>query len=265
MMELFAFAHFQNFDSNLKVLAARIALNETWGYSDPQKEISEGNNAANFEMPILRNYLEHTFRKVKSENKLVFTEDGNYSCFNTGLVTPNLEDIYAFFEKNRLSTARSQYFFKAFIKKSDIDFLTHFSSCQPETANYFQNTELLIFNPRLELITDIDHIIQDNKYRFPEHLKNGSDREIKKHLIGAIDDISKRVKINYKLAIPQYYDNKFQLLLPLYLTDNKTPDLALVVEKINDRIYSARTCLTIGMAYNNARLIVCPHSDWLQP
>ncbi len=264
-MELFNFAHFLKFEDSLSFLADRLSLNETWEYSDAAKELAEGNNAATFHLPILRNYLEHTYRKIKSENKVIFTADNKFACFNTGLVTQNLEDIFALFELNRFPAARSPYFFKAFIKKSDIEFLTLFSLTQPQTANYFSEPELLLFNPTLELITDIDHIIQDNKYRFPAELKTATDREVKKHLIGSIDEISKRVKINYKLAIPQYYGGKFQLLLPLYLIDNNKPDLALVVEKVNDKVYSARTCLTIGMAYNNARLIVCPHSEWLQP
>ncbi len=264
-MELFSFAHFLKYDESLNFLSAKLALNEPWAYSNPAKELSEGNNAARFPLPILRNYLEHTFKKIKSENKIIYTEDTQFACFNTGLVTPNLEGIYALFELNRSPTARSPYFFKSFIKKSDVAFLTYFSQTQPDTANYFTHPELLLFNPKLELIPDIDHIIRDNKHRFPDTLKGANEREIRKHLIGAIDDISKRVRINYKLAIPQFYDNKFQLLLPLYLIDTHQPDLALVVEKINEMTYSARTCLTIGMAYNNARLIVCPHSDWLQP
>ena len=264
-MELFRFTEFLRFDEKLHFLANRLALVEPWDYSDPEKEFNEGNNAAEYYLPILRNYLVHTFKKIFAEAKIIYTDDKEYCCFNTGLVTPNLEEIFALSSKNRFPNSTIPYFFKAFIKKSDPEFLTLFSTRQPETPNYFEQPELLLFNPRHELIPDIDHIIRDNKYRFPDQLKNATDREVKKHLIGAIDDISKRVKINYKLAIPQYYDNKFQLLLPLYLIDDKKPDLAIVVERINDKIYSAKTCLTIGMAYNNARLIVCPHSDWLQP
>ena len=43
------------------------------------------------------------------------------------------------------------------------------------------------------------------------------------------------------------------------------PDLALVVHKIENNTYTARTCLTLKMAYNNARLIVKPQSTWLKP
>jgi hypothetical protein len=265
MQQLFTFAHFLRVDDSLNYLADRLSLTENWSYSDPEKELKEGNNAASFPLPILRNYLDHTFRKVRSENKIAETDDGNFCCFNTGLVTSNLEEIFAMFEINRSPTARAKWFFRKFIKKSDRDFLIHFSQREPAFANYFDQPAQLIFNPKLQLITDVDHIIQDNLYRFPEGLKSLSAREIRTRLIGAIDDISKRVKINYKIAIPQFYDNKFQLLLPLYLDTDTKPDLALVVEKINDTTYSARTCLTIGMAYNNARLIVCPHSEWLQP
>jgi Domain of unknown function (DUF3825) len=265
MMDLFNFAQFLKFEDYLDFLANRLALKEVWTYSDPAKELAEGNNAASFPFPILRNYLEHTFRKVKSENKINYTDDKNFCCFNTGLVTTNLEEIFCLFELNKFVNPRASYFFKGFIKKSDREFLIHFSQNEPDSADYFNEPSLLLFNPKQQLITDVDHIIQDNKHRFPPTLKVLSDREIRTRLIGAIDDISRRVKINYKLAIPQFYDNKFQLLLPLYLDTDIKPDLALVVEKINDTTYSARTCLTIGMAYNNARLIVCPHSDWLQP
>lgn len=71
---------------------------------------------------------------------------------------------------------------------------------------------------------------------------------------------------NYKIAVPQYYDGKIQLLLPLCLTSGSpNPDLALVVHRLNDKTYTARTCLTLKMAYNNARLIVKPQSNWLKP
>lgn len=264
-MELFRFTEFLRFDEKLDFLAYRLALPEPWDYSDPEKEFNEGNLAAEYYLPILRNYLVHTFKKIKAEDKIIYTDDKQFCCFNTGLVTPNLEEIYVLSETNTFPKSTVPYFFKGFIKKSDPQFLQLFSTKQPETPNYFVHPELLIFNPKHELIPDIDHIIKDNKYRFPDPLKTATDREVKKHLIGAIDDITKRVRINYKLAIPQYYNNTFQLLLPLYLIDDNKPDLALVVERINDKVYSAKTCLTIGMAYNNARLIVCPHSNWLQP
>jgi len=142
----------------------------------------------------------------------------------------------------------------------------YFSDKMPEMADYFDKPELLIFNPKCELIPDIDHIIGDNISRFPTHLRYADDAELRRQLIGAIDEVKNKVRINYKTAIPQYYAGIIQLLLPLCLTGGSpNPDLALVVQKLNETTYTARTCLTLKMAYTNARLIVKPQSEWLKP
>lgn len=216
---------------------------------------------------ILKNYLEFTFRKLQQEKKIKFTNNNKFACFNTGLVTDNLEDIFAYFEKYKKPQYNSSPFcFKAFLKKSDNAILKNFSDSLPDIADFFGKPELLIFNPKCELIPDIDHIIGDNIERFPNHLQKADVAELRRQLAGAIDEVKKKVRTNYKIAVPQYYDGKIQLLLPLCLTSNSpNPDLALVVHKLNDKIYTAKTCLTLKMAYNNARLIVKPQSNWLKP
>lgn len=50
-------------------------------------------------------------------------------------------------------------------------------------------------------------------------------------LNGAISNMKKKVMANYKLTVPQYFNNKIQLLLPLSLTSSDKVDLALVVTK----------------------------------
>ena len=74
------------------------------------------------------------------------------------------------------------------------------------------------------------------------------------------------IDANYKTAVPQYYRGRIQLLIPICLVSESTPDLALVVSK-NDAgtQYLGHTCLTLDMAYNNARLIARPDSAWLKP
>ncbi len=256
--ELFEFAFFPNYDNAIAFLADTLADKESWDFSDSKKK----NNS------ILKNYLEFTFRKLKQEKKVRFTSDNKFACFNTGLVTENLEDIFAFFEeyKNPKSGITTPFFFKAFLKKSDNSILRYFSDSIPDIANFFDKPELLIFNPKCDLIPDLDHIIGDNLKRFPQHLQSADDAELRRQLVGAIDEAKKKVRSNYKIAVPQYYSNKIQLLLPLCLTSGSpNPDLALVIHKLNDTTYTARTCLTLKMAYNNARLIVKPQSDWLKP
>lgn len=51
-------------------------------------------------------------------------------------------------------------------------------------------------------------------------------------------------------------------LLPLCLTGDK-PELALTIQR-EDGFYAARTCLTLDMAYNNARLICRPETSWIK-
>jgi hypothetical protein len=256
--ELFKFAVYPNYDTAISFLADTLADKEDWDFSDSVKK-NHG---------ILKNYLEFTFRKLVQEKKVRFTADNKFACFNTGLVTENLEDIFAFFEeyKNPRPGFTAPFCFKAFLKKSDNTVLRHFSDSIPEVADFFDKPELLIFNPKCDLIPDLDHIIKDNLLRFPAHLQKADDAELRRQLVGAIHEVKKKVRTNYKIAVPQYYDSKIQLLLPLCLTSGSpNPDLALVIHKLNDTTYTARTCLTLKMAYNNARLIVKPQSNWLKP
>lgn len=256
--ELFSFAFFPGYNNAIQFLADNLAQQEEWDFSDSHSNTNS----------ILKNYLEFTFRKLSKAGKVVYTSDNKFASFNTGLVTNNLEDIYAFFEEYRNPRAgtTTPFCFKAFLKESDNQILRNFSGHFPEVANFFDKPELLIFNPKCKLIPDIDHIIQDNISRFPNHLQGAGDSQVRRQLIGSIDEIKKRVRTNYKIAVPQYYDGKIQLLLPLCLTaGSPNPDLALVVHKLNETTYTARTCLTLKMAYNNARLNVKPQSNWLKP
>jgi hypothetical protein len=258
--ELFKFAFFPLYNEAIKYLAEKLADKEDeWDFSD----IRTNTHA------ILKNYLEHMFRKLQQEGKIHFTKDNKYACFNTGLVTENWEEIYAFFEqykKPKNEYVNPPFCFKAFLKKSNRELLTYFHGNLPEIADFFQKPEELIFNPKCELIPEIDHIIEDNKERFPDHMQNCDNAEMRRKLEGAIEEVNRKVKTNYKIAVPQYFNGRIQLLLPLCLTPNsKNPDLALVVHKLNDTTYTARTCLTLKMAYNNARLIVKPQSSWLKP
>jgi len=259
--ELFKFAYFPKYHEAIKFLAEELANKEDeWDFSDSKiKNYS-----------ILKNYLEHIYRKIQQENKIFFTSKNDYACFNTGLVTENWEEIFAFFQEYKqpkLGFKNPPFCFKAFLKKSNPELLRIFSSIGlPEIADFFQKPEELIFNPKCDLIPEIDHIIEENKARFPSHMQNSDSAEIRRKLEGAIEEVKRKVKTNYKIAVPQYFNGRTQLLLPLCLTPNsKNPDLALVVHKLSDKTYTARTCLTLKMAYNNARLIVKPQSSWLRP
>lgn len=248
-LPLFNFGWFTDFKGSLCELAT-LAMREDWNYKlNPSPDL-----------PILFNYIHHTFSKVRDEGKIEI--EGGYCIFNTGLVTENQEEIYAYFQTNKNSRTLIKWFFLGWRKASDRD-LMKFSKL-PETANYFQNPADLIYDTRLDLRINIDHIISDNKSRFPSKLGNVDNYQLGILLQGTINDAKRRIKRNYKTAIPQFFKGKLQLLLPLCLVTKSKADLALVIEKEND-IYRASTCLTLDMALNNARLIAKPDDEWLRP
>jgi len=190
------------------------------------------------------------------------TEDGQFSCFNTGLVTPNQEQIYASFEANRKPDAQP-WFFKDWFRRGQWE-LTKFAEL-PDLAHYFDDPTCLVFDVRRDFRVNVEHIIAETpRERFPEPYRSMENYALATVLKGAIDTARERVRRSYKTAIPQYYHGQVQLLLPLCLSNPQGADLALVVER-HSTFYRASTCLTLDMAYNNARQIARPDRDWLQP
>lgn len=247
-MTLFEFAYFNSIDDKLLKLSEMTS--EEWGSS-------KGDTA------ILKYYLQKTFEKVYDEGK-VFEVDGDtpYAIFNTGLYTELFDSIYCYFILNTSTLANKQkWFLDGFyttyeIGRKNIKDL-------PERANYFQDPSLLVFNSNLPINIQFSHILSDeeNVKRLPQDLQ--SNKMLPTIFSGAIDIMKKRVTANYKLAVPQYYNKTIQLLLPLCLCSPDVVDVALVVTKC-DSYYQGHTCLTLEMAYSNARLIAKPESNWLK-
>lgn len=252
--KLLDFAFFHEYDRKLETLVA-MAQPEPWDHSDTLAR----------RFYILRNYLERTFEKLEEEKGIAYTATAEHACFNSGLLTVNREDIFLFFQKNTHPTATSPFFFVDFMKESEVLVNRYFSGNLPDPADYFSQPELLICNPHLPLTIDYDHIIEENNGRFPEPLR-GNKYALRNLLKGAIEYTMKMVRNNYRTAVPQYFNGNLQLLLPLYLTDPHGPaDLALVLYR-EEHGYVGRTCLTMKMAYQNARIIVRPDAEsWLKP
>ena len=88
---------------------------------------------------------------------------------------------------------------------------------------------------------------------------------LKAMMEGALDRARKRAEYSFRTGVPSFYPtiNKIQMLLPLCLTNEDEPDCALVMAKDTWGGYEGMTILTLRMAYNNARLLCRPESDWL--
>lgn len=254
---LFKFAYCPDYEGQLRKLA-ELAMKEEWDFRTSHSRRP---------FPILHNYIQHTFTRLREEevagkpNKISYSNDARYACFNTGLYTENYELIYGLFEPNR-NEGRQPWCLKGFYKESD--HALHYFSPLPLRAEYFTDISDLIYDYRLEIRINIDHILdnQNNLDRLPVHMRDRQKALPIMH--GALQIAKRRVAANYKLAVPQYYNGKIQLLIPLCFEDNSKADVALPIYRENN-FYMGRTLLTLEMAYNNARLIARPDSEWLRP
>ena len=256
-MRLFDFAYCHDYERKIQILASLCP--EKWSF---------GNNA---DFVILKNYIEHTFLKLVEEDKVLIRE--NDALFNTGLFTNYYEPIFAYFSKNK-NPNRQTWFLDGFHTGYQLAMLgiTEY----PKRADYFSNPADLVFDTNYDIIPQYQHIFGDaeNFLRIPEGVRESPNKTML--FDGAVKRARAMIEANYKTAVPQYYNYKtavpqyykgrIQLLIPICLTSEGVPDLALVVSKSDaGNAYLGRTCLTLDMAYNNARLIARPDSAWLKP
>lgn len=263
------FAFFQDWENSIQELK-NIAQSEdgNWDYIKNKTE----------KFPVLESYITYTFLRLQQEDKIKYAtkndggKDLKFACFNTGLATAKQEEIFAYFEhvnnlnhsisENKGYLKNPQWTFKAFDRESNR--LMNNFAVKPELANYFQNAAELIYDSSKRLIPDFEHILDDRERRFPESFRSlGKPLQVERVKSG-IEAALTRIKRNYKTAIPQFYDDSIQLLLPLCLEDVEIADVALVVANEGE-VYRANTILPLDWAYNNARLLAKPDREWLNP
>lgn len=247
MEEVYNYMVWGDYNKRMEELAAQ-SIPETWSF--------HGRN----DYEILKNYLKYTYWKLRDENKII--ENENYCLFNTGLFTPYYEQIFVYGENNPYFD-EPDWRFKGFYTEYELGSLG--IGEYPERADYFSDPSLLVFDWHCKINVQYKHILEDedNLSRLPESvLENERPLDILK---GVIDTAIKRIMANYKLAVPQYFAGKIQLLIPLCFGKTDTPDLALVLTKMDGGYYQGHTCLTMEMAYKNARLIARPEINWLLP
>mgnify|MGYP000235013551 CR=1 FL=1 len=257
--DLSSFAQIISFPKVIEDLAEQ-AEEEDWTYRN-----TAAYNNSTIKFPILVNYINNTYRRLAIEKKIAFSKDKNHACFDTGLTTRSQkEPLYMLFEKNKNENTQQYWFFKKVFRSGESD-AGKFSKL-PSMAFYWEDPSKLVYDTRKELIVNTEHIITDNKSRFPAPYNFKEDYELKMLLDGCIKSSIEKIKRNYKIAVPQYFltTSAIQLLIPLCLRFPDKADLAIVVEDYGE-MYRASTCLTLDMAINNARLLAKPDRDWLNP
>jgi hypothetical protein len=241
---------------------ARLAKEEEWHF----RRLNFNAKYEHQTVPVLTNYLNYTFLRLQDEGKIRYSAENDKACFNTGLQTDRGKDIFATFFKNKRAAEfnQSDWTLYAFVD-SYSDKLEAFHPL-PEIARYIYDVNDLVFNTDYSIEANLDHFLQKNEERLPEVLQ-GNPRMALNVINGAIQSLKGQIQRNYKIAIPHWYDNKIQLLLPLVLTNEEGfADLALVVDRDDSRkMYRGTTILSMDMAYIDARLITKPANEWLNP
>ena len=292
---LMRWAYLGYLPSTLQQLA-NLALRERWEFKNSNADPSRP-------VPILLSYLLNTFGRLVLEDKVCVVPVPPLAVFNTGLVDRRYEPIYAVFGPNDLGRPQRWQltgFCIAGEGPLGQQLVRHFNPL-PAPAHYFDQPSDLLYDTRVgKPEMDWRHVVIDRIDRYPsefieEHWPSGMEvqdlsglphlervaywhrvgeaveadnrtyRTIINRVRDAVDLSVKRVGWNFKTAVPQYYPKvrRLQLLLPINLVSDDEADMALAVERTPSGSYLGHTVLALDWAYQNARLICRPDSDWL--
>ena len=162
-MRIFDYAKVADWESRLQVLAD-LAERERWTF----RCVPDASP-----VPVLDSYIRYTFLRVHGQTKIA--ESDRLSCFNTGLLTPNQEEIFGVFRvsdqfdpSQPVGPGNKKWFLTSWARAGDRQ-LTDFLQF-PELATYWSDPAELVFNPGLQVQLNLDHIIRDDLSRFPIRL-----------------------------------------------------------------------------------------------
>ncbi|HEV2383161.1 MAG TPA: DUF3825 domain-containing protein, partial [Terriglobia bacterium] len=273
----------RDYSSILEYLA-KLTLEERWHFGtmpDPRAPYPILDNYFTYTFGKLRRENK-VFEKTASV--------GGWAAFNTGLVDRLYDPIYALFEKNDRPGLQPWRFHDFCVpgKRASGRKLTEVFDPLPEPAKYFSSSFDMLFDTSKDIHVDYEHVILDGvaRDRFPaqflrEHVPEGFEwedmsgltredrqtllttmsqaiedearcmRAIKRRLEDAKLLAEKRIRWNFKTAIPQYHPrfDVMSLLLPLALINDEIVDIALVVTRNPSGSYQGRTILPLDLAY----------------
>lgn len=274
---------------------AEMSLKENWSYVNGLPKYPNH--------PILWSYVKYTFCRLQHQNRIAHSINKEYAAFNTGLVDYRYMPIIALFKRNSPGK-KSQWMFYDFVISGEGNGkkINQLFESEVIAATYTDNPTELVYDVNLGIPNiDYEHIIVNRAERLPYELlkqsgirnfelintdlmesneekrayysalkdaiKNDSVayRNLVDRMESAIKLAIKRVRWNYKNAVPMFYpkENRMCLLLPLCLIDDNREDLALVVKRTPANKYEGATIISLDWAYTDARVVARPNSEWL--
>ena len=260
--DLFASAYVPRWIEQLKALA-EMALPEPWKFKEPELV------RKNVDFVILERYINSVFSSQviaygnatsQNEADMRFCIREGYACFHTGLLSKRYKEIYGYLEKNRNDWAEQPYVLRGFIDDSH-PFLKKVETLPLKPLTSIR-MEQYGFRPDWPIRININHMLDDesNYGRIPEQIRSFANLPL---LLQASVDMARKVaEFTPSIVVPQMYCGSIQNLLPICLTNPTKPDLAMTVTGM-DNYYVGSTCITLEMAYCNARMLAVPTAPWL--
>lgn len=245
-----------------------LALPEPWRFRDPNY------STKNHHTPILERYIQMIYRKqaiafneqytrnpedTASSDRFIHMRN-EYACFHTGLYTKRYKPIFACFDRNKKQDTTYLWYFRTFADEVS-PWLKHVSPL-PDKPSYDMALNGVTFYPDWPIRVNVEHILgnPENLERIPPEIRHAKNLPLL--LETAVELARRKAEIVPSLVVPQGYQGRVQYLLPINLTDMDEPDLAMTLT-VMDGYYLGNTCLTLEMAYLNARLLARPSAPWL--
>jgi cold shock CspA family protein len=260
-----SFAVFTDCNLALQDLAENLCEKEDWDYiNDKQNSI-----------PVLRSYINQTCKQLIRQDKIVTgisSHGDEYAFFNTGLVNRFQDEIYAYFQKNKKYSDMQpwgiktpQWLFLEF--NTDQSKYYKYFDRPAEIASYFDEADAskLVFDTTVTIRPNWEHLEKRKKRIDSPNILAMNDQEFRDTIEDSINMAKKRIRRNYKTAIPHFYNNEIQFLIPMCERKNRGLAIAAMVIEKQEQIYVVSTILTLDQAYNNARLLAKPDREWLNP
>jgi len=212
------------------------------------------------ENDILKAYINKTFEKCFQQKDILVSQDENYACFDSGLLSRKLEKIYGLFVKNDRDTP--YWKLKRFCPESETEILKNFPT-KPKKTDYFSNPEDYYFNPKAEITPNLIHFFDEEENvfdRLPEDIKKLPPEDIIALIKGKIGILKDRIERNPRIVIPLYYKDKITFACPISIMNH---DLALIIGKYEGDAYRVNTIFPLSITYKKARMLMRPEANWL--
>lgn len=223
--------------------------------------------------PLLENYLFETFRLLHQLGGLQFpARSRDLALWNTGLLTEQGEEIVCRMEAIQSPAAPRGYLaspawrLSGFFPLSDRR-LPQVPVAPPlalplllrghESGAFFPETFFL----QTALEADWQHLME-RRERLPRAWQSLPEEQLLPTLQEALRRTLQRWQRQPSLAVPQYYENDFQWLLPLEAGPGSMPEAAWVLGKTGQQ-GRISTVLPLEWAYQNARLLGVQDDTWL--